>query len=58
MMHDEGWMERLFRQVRIYLECERAEALIRDSDVPGPQPDEFEKVWDRIQESDESESEK
>ncbi len=49
MMHDEGWMERLFRQVRIYLECERAEALVQDSDVPGPPPDEFEKVWKRIQ---------
>lgn len=52
MMHDEGWMERLFRQVRICLECERAEALVRDSDVPGPPPDELEKIVRRIEDGD------
>lgn len=48
-MHDRTWVDGVLHQVRIYLECEQAEALVQDSDVPQPQPDEFEKVWKQIQ---------
>lgn len=49
-MHDRTWVDGVLHQVRIYLECEQAEALVQDSDVP--QPYEFEKIMVRIEEGD------